>query len=386
MKSNIMIAMLSLLAAAPAMSQQKAKAKPKEEVVIKQKGANEEKTTIIIDGDRITVNGKPLAEYDGDDIVIRKRELNEMIEREMREHQKEMAYAQRDMQRDWQRAQADMKRAMDEAQRSYPRGYDYNYNYNYSDKPKKVRISSEPKAFLGIGLEKADKGVMITDVSEGSAAAKAGLKTGDKITKFGSTTVTSPEQLTELVKARKPNDEVELTYIKAKETKEKKVKVKLGETASKTVYYNSDEAPRPPAPPRAPRAPKAQLYNDGGDWEFHMSPMPPMAPMTPMAPMEGFRWNYSNKPELGLRIQDMDDSSGVKVLDVVEGSLAATAGIKENDVITSINGKVVKETGDARSALRDAEDKYNYTLKILRGGSSMNIEIKVPKKLQKADL
>ena len=37
-------------------------------------------------------------------------------------------------------------------------------------------------------------------------------------------------------------------------------------------------------------------------------------------------------------------------------------------------------------ALREAEDKYNYSMKILRGGSSMNVEIKVPKKLKKADL
>ena len=101
-----MIALLGLLAAAPAISQQKAKTKQKEEVVIKRKADKDEKTTIVIDGDRITVNGKAIAEYDGDDIIIRKTELNDMIEREMRDHQREMVYAQRDMKRAQEKCKA----------------------------------------------------------------------------------------------------------------------------------------------------------------------------------------------------------------------------------------------------------------------------------------
>ena len=40
----------------------------------------------------------------------------------------------------------------------------------------KLALNLSRSAFLGVGLESADKGVKITDVSEGSAAAKAGLK------------------------------------------------------------------------------------------------------------------------------------------------------------------------------------------------------------------
>ena len=68
MKPKVMLACLGLLAfAAPVWAQQKGKEKPKEEVVIKKSGSANEKTVIVIEGDRVTVNGKPLAEYSGDE-------------------------------------------------------------------------------------------------------------------------------------------------------------------------------------------------------------------------------------------------------------------------------------------------------------------------------
>jgi serine protease Do len=250
-----------------------------------------------------------------------------------------------------------------------------------------MKIDRTPRAYLGVGLEKADKGVRITNVSEGSAAAKAGLRTGDRITKLGGTAVTSPQQFTEMIRAKKPGEEVELIYVKAGEKKEKKLKVKLGETSSDQMVFNLDDldelapmAPRSPRPPKAPRAPMSP------ESEFFV-PIPPMPPMPafPMEGMEGFRWEGS-RPQLGIRIQDTDESNGVKVLDVADGSLAATAGIKENDVITEINGKTVKNTDEAREVIKEVNDKTSYPVKLLRNGSAMNLEVKVPKKLKKTDL
>lgn len=94
----------------------------------------------------------------------------------------------------------------------------------------------------------------------------------------------------------------------------------------------------------------------------------------------------SARPQLGVRIQDTDDGSGVKVLDVNDGSLAASAGIKENDVIVSIDGKRVKDTDEARAALQAASEKTSYPMVLNRQGSVVNVDIKVPKKLKKADL
>jgi serine protease Do len=360
-------------------------AKPKEEVIIKKSGSGKEKTTIVIDGDRITVNGKPLAEYHGDKIVFHEKALEKLSEENLFEYRHEMELAQHEM----QRAQREAQRALADLNR---RSYNYRFRAPYAQGFKfefdgDMELSKgEPVAFLGVGLEDADKGVRITDITEGSPASKAGLKENDIITRFNGTSVKSAEALTELVRSKKPNDEVELGYIKAGEKKERKMKLKLGETnRTVRVYSSSGQSPRAPRPPKAP-----------------MAPMPPIAPMAPMAEIEGiwapdapdapmtfrsynnFSWSGSGR-SLGLRVQETDDSVGVKVLDVSEGSLAATAGIRENDVVTEIDGKAIRSTRDCAEAMQGAREKNNYNIRLLRGGSPMTVEVKIPKKLKKAE-
>lgn len=385
MKPKLMLACLGLLVfAAPVWAQQKGKEKPKEEVVIKKSGTGKEKTVIVIEGDRVTVNGKPLAEYGGNDIVIHKRALEGLAEVPM-EYRREMELAQREM----QRAQREMQRSIVEMGRSRAPQYRYyfpNSDFRFEFDVDGADVKAETRAFLGIGMEDADKGVRITNVTEGSAAAKAGLKEGDVITKFSGTSVKSAEALTELVRGKKPNDEVELSYIKAGEKKERKLKVKLGESKSVIrVYSNSGQSPRAPRPPRAPLSPMAP-----------MAPVPPLdeidmiwAPDAPAMPRsfnraEGFTWSYNGR-QLGLRVQETDDSVGVKVLDVTEGSLAATAGVKENDIVTEIDGKKIRSTRDCADAMRDAREKNNYMIRLLRGGTPMTLEVKIPKTLKKAN-
>src|SRR5690606_9189837 len=53
----------------------KNKKQKQEEIVIKKKGDKDKKMTIVIEGDKVTVNGEPLAEFKDDDVVIRKRDL-----------------------------------------------------------------------------------------------------------------------------------------------------------------------------------------------------------------------------------------------------------------------------------------------------------------------
>jgi hypothetical protein len=40
----------------------------------------------------------------------------------------------------------------------------------------------------------------------------------------------------------------------------------------------------------------------------------------------------------------------------------------------------------ARDAMRESRSKTSYTVRVLRNGSPVNIEVKVPKNLKKADL
>lgn len=358
MNRIISLALLALMVTGIAKAQQQDKQR-QEEVIIKKKGDREEKTTIVIDGDRVTVNGKPITEYDGENIIIRRKAL--------------------------ENAMAQVRPRV----RMYMPGYgidrefnmnDFNFHFDEGwreDFEREMEKAGSPRPLLGVTTEKADKGLKLLEVSEGSAAEKAGLKAGDVLTKFGGQAVTEPQQLAELVRARKPEDEVEISYIKAGEKKERKQKVKLGKTEGFT--FAPSEGPRPPRPPRPPMPPQE------GDMIFVPgAPMPPMSPGT--QDRQFFMYNNESRPQLGIRIQDLDDESGVKVIDVNDGSLAATAGIREDDVIVNIDGKRIKNTDEAREALQLARGKNAYPIVLNRGGSAITVEVKVPKKLKKADL
>ena len=90
--------------------------------------------------------------------------------------------------------------------------------------------------------------------------------------------------------------------------------------------------------------------------------------------------------KLGLKIQDTEESSGVKILEVADSSAAANAGLKKDDIITEIGGKKVSNTDEAREQLMENAEKFNYNIKARRNGNEMSFDIKIPKKLKTANL
>ena len=216
------------------------------------------------------------------------------------------------------------------------------------------------KGFLGITTEKTDDGLKVTDVTKGSAADKAGLKEGDIITKVGDKKITDEEDLTDVISSHKPKDDVTISY--KRDGKAADVKTTLGERRSfaRSFSYNGDT------------------------WDSNFNfKMPKIANIqgAPFAMSYGF-----GRGRLGLSIEDTDNDSGVKVTDVDVESAAAKAGLKENDVITEVNGKKVKDVNEVRKELAEVKDKASYNIKAKRNGSDMNFEIKIPKKINKANL
>jgi len=371
MSRKIFTAVLCVLAAmsvsaqqAPTRSKDK---KEKEEIIIKKKSGSSEKMTIVIDGDRVTVNGKPLADYSGDEFVIRSDNGDEFrMEMDMQKMQRDIAKMEREMQRSLEPQLRQLERM--KMQKWQDPGF---YEFHYDNSPE-FKYKSKPRTQLGVSLEKTDKGVEVTDVVSSSPAAKAGLKDGDVITKFNGKAVTDPSNLASMVQEKKPGDQVEITYLPAGQKKEKKINVKLGETEN--VEYFNFKAPRPiiaPAPPRAYKVPGNGPYGEFND--DHDGP-------------RIYFDNNNRRPMLGIKIQDLEDSSGVKVLDVDNESLAETAGIKEDDIITQIDGKNIKDTDDAREALWSVSNKNSYSINLKRNGTPVTVQVKIPVKLKKADL
>lgn len=80
-------------------------------------------------------------------------------------------------------------------------------------------LDSSRKGFLGVGMDGAEGGVKVTQVTENSAAAKAGLQKDDVITAIDGQPIRSPKELTDTITRKKAEDEVHIGYRRGTEDK-----------------------------------------------------------------------------------------------------------------------------------------------------------------------
>lgn len=318
--------------------------KQTEEIVIRNKGEKDMNLKVEINGDKIIVNGKPLAEFKDDKITINKRK---MIVRD-----------------------GDRSMAFDFG----PDSRTFNMGENFM---KQWGGKGGTKAFLGVTTEKTDEGAKITAITKAGAAEKAGLKVNDIITRIGDEEISDSETLSELIAAKKPKELVKVTYKRG--GKETSVKATLGERTVGSMAYTFSS---PNAKLRSFTAPKISgEFNldgsglehlgalNGGDFDY-----------TPYAQ------TFPRQKRLGLKIQDTEEGGNVKVIDVEEGSAAEKAGLKKDDIILEIGGIKIASTDDAREQLSQGEQKFSYPVKARRNGTEMSFDVKIPKKLKTANL
>ena len=298
------------------------KKKAPKEIIIKKLDDDGKRTVIVIDGGRVTVNGKPADEWGKGKVMIVPDGRNELFLDEGRAD-----LALRKMETD--RVMKDVRIKMLD-----------------------VRDAMGSSVRLGVYTKENEKGAEVVRVDDSSAAFKAGLKTGDIIVKVGESPITDPEALAKVVREHKPDEQVTLTYLRDGRQ----------ETAQVTLQKVK------------PFIIKDMEFSPG---QFNV---------------EGFK-NFGDnirimgrRPRLGAHIQDMEDSTGVKVLQVDPESPAATAGLQSGDVITAIDGQAVNGTDKALEALRGTEEKRNYSVTVNRGGQTLTLQVKIPHELKAATL
>jgi serine protease Do len=320
-------------------------------IIIKPKVNVDTKLTIEIKGDVITINGKPMAEYKSDDVNISRRKQVMVEDRrrmnDLDELQEELAFNQKALgDLDARIAIAPRSRFKNNDVRVF--GYGQNGKLNLAMSPD---LNSN-RAFLGVGSEKTDDGVKIVSVSAASAAEKAGLKEGDIITKINDSKIESPEDLTKAVGGFNPGEKITITYKRDK--KEQKATAVLTKRKMSSIAF----------------APQVLDHLKGFDLN------------------DNFNYNFAfpGKPRLGLRAQETEEGRGLKVLDVDDESTAAKAGIKEGDIITSVDGKEVNDIDALRDLSGPAIEKGSFTVQVTRDGKKQDIAVKIPKKLKTTSL
>jgi serine protease Do len=322
-------AIVTLLIAPVAIHAQDEKEKEKnksdkkdvEQIIITRKGENKEKVVVEINGDKVTVNGKPVEDFKDGDITVNRHKINGNFR----------------------------------FNTTSPNG---NWNYNWNDDDGTTLFGGgENTALLGVETDKVNEGVKITNITDESGADKAGLKEDDIITKVDDKKIEDPDDLTKAIRAHKPGDKVNITYLRDK--KEQKVTAELGKL--KGGGFN------------------ALAKIPGMDWKA-------MTPKTRIMSPGQYYGLMDNHPRLGLSVQDTEDGKGVKVIDVDDEGNAKKAGVKEDDVITAINDKEVNSADEVAKIVRENKEKASLMLKVKRDGKNQNIEVRMPRKLKTADL
>ncbi len=234
-------------------------------------------------------------------------------------------------------------------------------------KMKRGSLTNQPNlAFLGVATQIDPAGALIVDINETSPAAKAKLKIGDIITFVNETKIMHPEDLYTAIGKYKPSDKINLSYLRDK--KSAKVTIVLEENPNKIQGMTFEKD--------ALDLSDLDLLNEQGrKFKFSMPELPNIDQLMTKA---------DKKPKLGISVEDLETGKGVKVTNVAEDSPAAKAGIQKGDILTQLN---VAEITDVNFM----KWQYYYPGQVLkitidRKGEKRTVEVKIPKKINTADL
>ncbi len=171
-------------------------------IIIKSKPDGDDKITIVIDGNRVTLNGREV--IDLADVKVNVGRIEREIERSVR---------------------------------SLGGSFQYMTNPPVPPAPPSPPAWDGKRARLGVYTENDEKGAKITKVVEGSPAGEAGLQEGDIVTAIDKKEVTNAAGLSEAIGGMQPGDEVVVKYLRNK--KRHKTAVKLDSQGGwSSSYFN----------------------------------------------------------------------------------------------------------------------------------------------------
>ena len=261
------------------------------------------------------------------------------------------------------------------------------------------------------GLDLKQDGLLVNQVTRDGPADRAGLRKGDVILSYNNRSVTTPEQLRDLVRGTTPGRSVALGIWR--DGTRKSLDLKVGDVSDSGDEDSFDAPvpptpPTPPAAPRAPRAPSSTRIERDDDGDVHMwvdgreltddeikDRLKDMK--VKLKNLDGFDWSDGpgmhmymaptarSRGRLGVRVDELDkdmaDALGVTagkgalVREVLEDTPAQKAGLRAGDVIVKVGTDTVDDPDDLTRALRDREGKVN--IDVLRRGAKRTVVVEI---------
>ncbi len=187
----------------------------------------------------------------------------------------------------------------------------------------------------GLGLDRAE-GALVSNVTPNGAAAKAGVKQGDVILSYQGRPVVDTNAFRNEIAATRPGSTVTLRVLREGKTSE--LKATLEEMTVAREGNRSLDGERE------------------GSGKYGIS----VEPIT---------------PELAAQLDLDRDIRGVVITSVDPSGAAASAGLREGDVIQQVNGKSVRSANDVREALNATSGKPSVLL-ITRGDATIFVPLR----------
>ena len=173
---------------------------------------------------------------------------------------------------------------------------------------------------------KETRGALVSDVTAGSPAEKAGLKPGDVVVSLDGQPIEDGSDLSRRVASRGPDGEVSLEVVRDGSEK----------TMEATLGTFPDEA--------------ADAETSSGTDHGYLGIAA-----------------QSLTPDLAQSLGIPPETRGVAVVGVEPGGRAEAAGIREGDVIVSVDGQPVTDTASLRAAVDQARSAELMRLRVRRG-------------------
>ncbi len=194
-------------------------------------------------------------------------------------------------------------------------------------------------------------GVRVGQAPSGGGAAKAGIKTGDIITKIGSYAIRDDQDLLNAMLRHAPGEKVEVQIVRGSKPRTLTVTIDAAPLNQRAPVQMPEEEAGPGSPFRLPNLPDL-MEPFQRDQEQEAPNSEPSEPRNIGAPAR-----------LGVQFQDVDassrrsyrlpaDAKGAVVMSVEPGSVAADLGLKTGDLITRLGSTNIATGADLVTAVK----------------------------------